>query len=70
MIRVDRAVFVVTESTKKREPLYIAFRFQEAKAFQLRYNRLTQSGKSVLRSGRAVIEYSEAKECSPSASTS
>jgi hypothetical protein len=70
MIRVNQAVFVVTESRNSTDPLYLSFRFQDAKAFTLSFNRLTQSGRSVIRPGCAAIRFDEAKSCSESPSTS
>lgn len=63
MIRFDRAVFVVTESKKSEKPLYLSFRFADAKAFVLGYNRLTASGRSVIRPGKARVKYDGAKVC-------
>ena len=69
MFRVDRAVFVVTESKRSNEPLYLSFRFSDAKAFVLGYNKLMRTGRSVIRPGKAKVKYDGAKVCK-SASTS
>ena len=55
MMRIDRAVFVVTESTRDQKPLHLSFRLADAKAFVLTYNRINQTGRTVIRPGRAAI---------------
>lgn len=69
MMRIERAVFVVTESTRDQKPLHLSFRLADAKAFVLTYNRINQTGRTVIRPGRAAITYDESQACN-TASTS
>lgn len=69
MIRVNRPVYVVTESKQSENLLYLSFRFNDAKAFTMTHNKICQTGRTVIRPGTAHIDYDGERMC-PFASTS
>lgn len=63
MQQFKQVVFLVTKSQGCTVPLHLSFRFDEAKSFVLSYNRMTATGRAVIRSGQASISYDETSEC-------
>jgi len=62
MYRTTKRVFVVTRSRQDSEPLRIEFEYQLARAYVLAFNRISQTGKAVIRPGTADIRYSKSRE--------
>lgn len=69
MSQMEVPVFLVV-SEMESQPIRIEFSESNASLFAERCDRLSPNCKFAVVPGRAVIEYSEANECSPSASTS
>jgi len=69
MSQMEVTVFLVVSEVESH-PIRIEFSESDASTFAARCERLSPNCKFAVVPGKAVIEYSEENECSPSASTS